>query len=97
MRYCSEEFEAEGIEKVTSFKEQVDQLVAGKGLTLTNKVEKVLAMNSDSYPAVLTTRQGRVVYCAFDSKYNEPLRRMVEGILREQFHVSQSVRLGRRQ
>jgi beta-galactosidase len=91
-RYITDEFDITGAEKITAFKEQSDRLVMGQGLTVTDAVEKVLALNNDSYPSMITTRRGHVVYCAFDARNTEPMRRLVEGTIREEFKVNQAVR-----
>jgi beta-galactosidase len=92
LKYGSEEFDTTGNEQVLAIKESAAPLIQGQALTV-EKTERVLAYNNDSYPAAITTKNGGVVYLAFESRYSEPLRRMVEGSLREIFGVRQTIRL----
>jgi beta-galactosidase len=92
LEYVSDEIEINGAEKVTTFKEQVGQMVMGKNLTVNEKIEKVLALNNDSYPSMITTRNGGVVYCAFEAQNSELMRRLMEGVMRDLFKVPQTIR-----
>jgi beta-galactosidase len=74
--------------------EDADQLLPGQAMGQ-RAAGRVLATNSDSYPAVIATRGGRIVYCAFESRYGEGARTFTEGVLREVLGIRQAVRLTR--
>ena len=55
----------------------------------------MLALNRDSYPAIIIAPGDKVVYCAFDSRYSPELRGLVEGITREFLVIKQKARITR--
>jgi len=69
-------------------------LVPGAALN-THQSGMVLANNTDGYAAIVSQANGQVVYCAFDSVYTNPLRGVIEGILRERMKLRQEIRLTR--
>ncbi|MEX0653847.1 MAG: alpha-amylase family protein [Phycisphaeraceae bacterium] len=90
-RYINGEVAITGVERVSALDPE-QSLIPGAAIQ-TEQRGKVLAYNSDSYPAVVADPSGQVVYCAFASVYSEPMRGMIEGVLREQFGLHQAVRL----
>lgn len=91
--YVDGEVSIGGVELISAL--QADQnLIPGAEIRATQK-GRVLAHNSDSYPAIVIDASGRRVYCAFDSVSGEPLRGAVEGILREHLGLTQQIRLAR--
>ena len=55
----------------------------------------VLATTSDGYPAILQSKRGDVIYCAFEPHNSEPLRALIEGVARLRLDISQEVRITR--
>ena len=92
LRYGDGEFQVTGAERVTPLDENADLLLPGQAIGQ-RPTGRVLATNSDSYPAVVCTRGGRVVYCAFESRYSPGARSFLEGVLREILGIRQTVRL----
>lgn len=89
--YLQPQTQISGVESV-SRQTGDEKVVPGAALNL-QTAGRVLAVNSDSYPAIVQNPAGNVVYCCFDSVYSEPVRSLLEGILREVFHLKQDVRL----
>jgi beta-galactosidase len=87
----TEEISISGVELVSNVKEP-GNLLPGQGIDASQK-GKVLAYNSDSYPAIIETIPGRVIYCAFDSVSHLPMRHLVEGLVRQNLGLDQHVRL----
>lgn len=89
--YQVDEIAISGVELVSKVANP-SKLLPGQGIDAKQK-GRVLAYNSDSYPAILETIPGRVVYCAFESTNSIAMRHLLEGVLREQLGIKQQIRL----
>ncbi|RKY23138.1 MAG: beta-galactosidase, partial [Planctomycetota bacterium] len=83
-----------GLEKVSQIANDPAKIIMGEKLE-TKQDGTVLALNRDSYAAIMLAPGEKVVYCAFDSSYSPELRGLIEGITREYLGIKQKARLTR--
>ena len=90
--YLDDEIRIGGVELISLMANPGKNLVPGAEIK-TSDAGEVIAYNSDSYPAIISTKGGKVIYCAFRSNYSAPLRGLMEGIARELWGLKQEARL----
>lgn len=90
--YLDDEVRISGVELVSLMETPAANLIPGSEIK-TKNIGEVLAYNSDSYPAIIATRERQVIYCAFRSAYSSPLRALMEGLAREFLGIKQEARL----
>ncbi len=83
-----------GLEKVSQIANDPAKIIQGEELEAKQK-GTVLALNRDSYAAIMLAPGEKVVYCTFDSTYSPELRGLIEGITREHLGIKQKIRLTR--
>jgi len=90
--YSTGEPKISGVERVTQIVNDPDRIIQGIKIEFDQK-GKVLGLNRDSYPVILSAPGGNIIYCAFESAYSVPLRGVIEGITRECLGIEQKIRL----
>ena len=92
--YEVSETQVSGLEKVSQIANDPAKII--QGIEIKSKQKgTVLALNRDSYAAIILAPGNKVVYCAFDSKYSPELRGLIEGITREYLGIKQKIRMTR--
>ena len=84
----------EGVEKISRIANDPARIIQGEKIEA-RQAGTVLALNRDSYPAIVMAPGNKIVYCAFESNYSPELRALVEGITREYLGIRQAVRFTR--
>ncbi|MBN1555206.1 MAG: beta-galactosidase [Phycisphaerae bacterium] len=90
--YHQPQTQISGVEMVSRRTDPDKKLIPGAAMDV-KTAGRVLAVHNDHYPTIVQSADGKVVYCCFDSLYSEPMRSLLEGILREVLHLKQNVRM----